>query len=100
MMNKYNQTNQYQLPLITDGRWCDQAMELLRVYLQQNTQPFLFEDFHTWAKDQGLEEPEKPSSWGPLAGYAQRKGLIIKIGLADAISTKRTGHQMKVWIAA
>lgn len=78
--------------------WSDKALELFKVYLRQQKQPFMIEDFRAWVDDK-IPTPPTLRAYGPLAARALKLGLIKHEKYGKVKNVKAHRANCSVWVA-
>ena len=78
--------------------WTDDAVEMIRRYVDHIKAPFLIEDARAWAYQQGLDEPPSLSAWGAVPRRAAKLGIIHHSGtMAPTKSAGGHKDEKVVW---
>lgn len=66
--------------------WSLDAFHLLEEYLRGNGEPFLAEHFVAWSAAR-IDQPPDARAWGGIFSRGRRRGLIERVGTANAVTS-------------
>jgi hypothetical protein len=66
--------------------WTEAAMHVFELYLAEHAEPFLAEQFIAWSRGY-IDQPPDGRAWGSVLAAARRRGLIDRVGTANAVTS-------------